>query len=137
GYSGARTQEIYSSIEREIGAIPGVRGVAAARVQVLAGNNWDNGVNVQGFAKTPDTDVDANFNAVSPGFFHMMGETMISGREFTPADVQGAPRVAIVNETFTKKFHLGSSAVGKMMGEGDSLTYVIVGVVKDSRYSDV
>jgi ABC-type antimicrobial peptide transport system permease subunit len=45
--------------------------------------------------------------------------------------------VVVVNETFAKKFGLGSNAVGKMMGAGDSLTHVIVGVVKDSHYSAV
>jgi predicted permease len=137
GYSGTHTQQLYSAIERELAAIPGVRGVAAARVPILGGDNWDNDVSVTGFAKTPDTDADAYFNAVSPEFFHTMGEPMASGRDFTAADALGAPRVAIVNETFTKKFGLGSNAVGKMMGQGDSLTHLIVGVVKDSRYSGV
>ena len=140
GYSGARTQEIYSSIDRELSAIPGVSGVAAARVPILAGNNWDNDVNVQGFPRTPDTDADAYFNAVGPAFFHTMGIPLLSGREFTPSDVLDAPRVAIVNETFVKKFGLaGKGAVGKMIGArgGDSLTHLIVGVVKDSHYSNV
>jgi predicted permease len=136
GYSGVQSLQMFSRIERDVGAIPGVRGVVAARVQVLAGNNWDNDVSVQGFPKTPDTDADSHYNAVGPGFFGTMGVTLLSGREFTAADVDGAPRVAIVNETFAKKFGLGSNAVGKLMGEGDSLNRVIVGLVKDSRYSD-
>jgi predicted permease len=136
GYSGVQSLQMFSRIERDVGAIPGVRGVVAARVQVLAGNNWDNDVSVQGFPKTPDTDVDSHYNAVGPGFFGTMGVTLLSGREFTAADVDGAPKVAIVNETFAKKFGLGSTAVGKLMGEGDSLNRVIVGLVKDSRYSD-
>ena len=138
GYSVDRSQQLYARIERELGALPGVRAVAAARVQVLGGNNWDNDVQVQGFPIAPDVDLDAYFNAVGPGFFHDMGETLIAGREFTPSDALGAPRVAIVNETFTKKFKLGTNAVGKMMGRRqDGLTHVIVGVVKDSRYSGV
>lgn len=137
GYSGPQSAQLFERLESSLSALPGVKGVAAARVQVLAGNNWDNGVSVQGFAKTPDTDADAFFNAVNPAFFHAMGETMVSGREFTPSDAFGAERVAIVNESFAKKFGLGLNAVGKMMGEGDSLTHVIVGVVKDSRYSGV
>jgi predicted permease len=138
GYSGVRSQQLYAQIEREVGAIPGVRGVAAARVQLLAGNNWDNDVNVQGFATTLDTDVDAYYNAVSPDFFRIMGIPLVSGREFTPSDVAGAPRVVIVNEAFAKKFKLGQSAVGKMMGQQrDSLTHLIVGVVKDAKYSGV
>jgi predicted permease len=137
GYPAARSREIFARIESDIGALPGVRGVAAARVQVLAGNNWDNDMNVQGFAKTPETDVDGYYNAVSPGYFRTMGVPLVSGREFTAGDALGAPRVAIINQAFAKKFHLGSEALGKMMGQGDSLTHVIVGVVKDSRYSGV
>jgi predicted permease len=136
-YSGVQSQQIYSRIESEISAIPGVRGISAAQVPVLAGNNWDNAMNVQGFPKTPDTDTDGFYNAVSPGYFGTMGVMMVSGREFTAADVVGAPRVAIINEAFARKFHLGREAVGKMIGQGDSLTHVIVGVVKDSRYSAV
>jgi len=138
GYSGPRSQQFFARLEQELGALPGVRAVAAARVQVLAGNNWDNDVNVQGFPRTPDTDVDAHYNAVSPGFFRAMGEPMVTGREFTASDAADAPRVAIVNESFVKKFKLGDGAVGKMIGQSrDSLTTVIVGVVKDSRYSGV
>jgi ABC-type antimicrobial peptide transport system permease subunit len=137
GYSGVQSQQMFSRIERDVGAIPGVRGVAAARVPALAGNNWDNDVSVQGFAKTPDTDVDGYYNAVGPDYFRTMGVMLLSGREFTAADVTGAPRVAIVNEAFAKKFGLGANAVGKLMGEGDSLDRVIVGLVKDAKYSGV
>jgi len=137
GYSGAQSQQTFARVEREVGAIPGVRSVVAARVPVLAGNNWDNDVSVQGFAKTPDTDVDGYYNAVGPDFFTNMGVALLGGREFTAADVFGAPRVAIVNQAFAKKFGLGANAVGKLMGEGDSLNRVIVGLVKDARYSGV
>jgi predicted permease len=137
GYSGVQSQQMFGRMAREIGAIPGVRGVVAARVPVLAGNNWDNDVSVQGFAKTPDTDADGYFNAVGPDFFKNMGVALLGGREFTAADVSGAPRVAIVNEAFAKKFGLGANAVGKLMGEGDSLNRLIVGLVKDARYSGV
>ena len=137
GLSGAQSQQLFGRVEREIGAIPGVHGVTGARVPVLAGNNWDNDMSVQGFAKTPDTDADAYYNAVGPDFFRTMGIPMITGREFRAGDVLGAPRVAIVNQAFTKKFKLGDAALGKLVGQGDSLTHVIVGVVKDSKYSGV
>ncbi|HTL94912.1 MAG TPA: ABC transporter permease [Gemmatimonadaceae bacterium] len=137
GYSPVQSQQMFARIERDIGAIPGVRAVAAAMVQLLANDNWGNGVSVQGFAKTPDTDANSYLNAVGPGFFASMGVPLLKGREFTAADVVGAPRVAIVNEAFVKKFGLGANAIGKLMGEGDSLNHVIVGVVKDSKYSDV
>jgi ABC-type antimicrobial peptide transport system permease subunit len=49
-----------------------------------------------------------------------------------------APKVAIVNEAFVKKFNLGSDAVGKLMtDEGEQLDTQIIGVAKDSKYSEV
>jgi len=128
---------LFAQIEQEIGSLPGVQGVTASRVPVLASDNWDNSVSVQGFAKTPDTDDDAHFNAVGPGFFKLLETPVLAGREFTASDVIGAPKVAIVNEAFAKKFGLGRDVVGKMMGEGDSLNLQIVGLVADAKYSEV
>src|SRR5581483_3175583 len=54
GYTSARSAQLFADVERQIAAIPGVTGVSASRVAVLAGDNWDNSVSVQGFAKTPD-----------------------------------------------------------------------------------
>ncbi len=47
-----------------------------------------------------------------------MGIPLMPGREFTRADAFGAPKVAIVNEAFAKKFNLGDNAVGKRIGLG-------------------
>jgi len=76
---------------------------------------------------------------VGPDYFHTLGAQLVAGRDFTTADGANAARVAIVNETFVKKFKLGPDAVGKFMAEGstDSLTIQIVGVVRDNKYSDV
>jgi ABC-type antimicrobial peptide transport system permease subunit len=50
----------------------------------------------------------------------------------------GRPKVVIVNETFAKKFNLGRDAVGKRMSQGsDTLDMEIIGLAKDSKYSDV
>src|SRR6185437_14476168 len=55
----------------------------------------------------------------------------------TRSDAAGSPKVVVVNEAFAKKFGLGREAVGKMMGEGDSLNIQIVGLVKNAHYSNV
>ena len=137
GYKGPRSAQLFEQIEAQVAAIPGVRGITASRVPILGNSNWDNSVSVQGFAKTPDTDDDAYFNAVGPDFLKVIGIPLLAGREFTRSDVVGSPKVAIVNESFAKKFGIGREAVGKMMGEGDKLDIRIVGLVKDARYSGV
>lgn len=81
--------------------------------------NLRNSVAVQGFQAGPDTDNGSRYNEVGPGYFSTLGIPLKSGREFTDADVVNAPRVAIVNEEFVRKFGLGHDAVGKMMGSGN------------------
>ena len=139
GYKWRRSAALFQRAHEELGAIPGVTGVTAARVALLSGNNWGNSVAVQGFKKDPDTDDGSRFNSVSPGYFRTLGIKMLAGREFTAADGMGAPRVVVVNEAFTKKFGLGRDAVGKLMGanERDSLDTQIIGVIENAKYSEV
>jgi predicted permease len=138
GYSGERSQQLFTRIEEEFAALPGVTGVTAGVVQVVGGSNWGTNVNVQGFESGPDIDSNSRFNMVGPDYFKTLGIPLLAGREFTAQDVLKAPRVAIVNETFVKKFNLGPDAVGKLMNDrGEKLDMQIVGVVKDAKYSEV
>jgi predicted permease len=141
GYTPQKTRVFFERLEEELRAAPGVKAVTLTLVPLLAGNNWGNDVNVQGFAAGPDTDSNARYNEVGAGYFAAMGIPLMAGREFTAADGPGAPKVAIVNETFARKFNLGRDAVGKLIGSGrgyrSDLDTVIVGVAQDSKYSEV
>ena len=95
------------------------RRVAASMVPLLGGSNWGSGVSRSRASPSgPDTDTHSNYNEISPGYFRTLGIPLMSGREFTAADAAGAPKVAIVNEAFAKKFNLGRDAVGKRMSSG-------------------
>jgi len=138
GYEPTRSLTLYQRLEQELAALPGVTGVATARVPLLAGNNWGNSVSVEGFQKGPDTDDNARYNEINPGYFRTLGVPLMSGREFTDADVASSPKVAIVNEAFAKKFNLGRDAVGKHMSQdGPKLDIEIVGLVQNAKYSEV
>ncbi len=139
GYDPVRAKALFERAERELAGVPGVSGVASARVALLAGNNWGNDVSVEGFERGPDTDAGSRYNEINPGYFRTLGVPLLSGREFTPADVEKSPKVAIVNEAFTKKFNLGRDAVGKRMAQGDKppLDIEIVAVAQNAKYSDV
>jgi predicted permease len=139
GYAGSRSLELFERLEDGLGAVPGVTHVTAAMVPLLAGNNWGSSLDVEGFPAGPDTDTNASFNKIGPGYFRTFGVPLIAGREFTRADVANSARVAIVNERFTRKFNLGRNAVGKHIQQGgrDSPQIEIVGVVADAKYSEV
>jgi len=140
GYSRPRAQALFTQLEEELAAQPGVIGVTAAIIPVLSGSSSGTGVTVEGFATTADTDINARYNEVGPGYFKTMGATLLAGRDFTASDVVGAPKVAVVNEAFARKFNLGTQPVGKHMATGgrdQPLDMEIVGFMKDAKNSEV
>jgi predicted permease len=141
GYEPEDSRALFGRVEDELRAIPGVTAVSGAMIPVLSGSNWGTDVSVEGFESGPDIDDNARFNIVGAGYFYTMGMPLLAGREFTQADALGAPKVAVVNETFTRKFGLnGRDAVGKWMSRTsrtDELDIQIVGLVADAKYSAV
>ena len=142
GYEPERSRILFERVESELAAIPGVTGVSAARVPLLAGSNWGTSVSVEGFEYGPDIDVNSRFNQVGTAYFSTLGIPLLAGREFTPSDAANAAQVAVVNEVFTTKFGLDSrEAVGKWMstsaGHNAELDIQIVGVIGGAKYSDV
>ncbi|MEW5915148.1 MAG: ABC transporter permease [Gemmatimonadota bacterium] len=141
GYDTTRSAQLFVRVEDAIKSLPGVSAVSSSMVPLLAGSNWGTDVAVEGFQSGPDIDSNARFNEVGPGYFRTLGVQLLAGREFSEADVVGRPSVAVVNETFAKKFGLGTAAVGKRMstrGSGNqTLETEIVGLVRDAKYSEV
>ncbi|MCX6596965.1 MAG: ABC transporter permease, partial [Acidobacteria bacterium] len=138
-YTPERTLAFYQRLEESVRAIPGVTGITASTVSLLANNNWGSNVSVDGFESGPDTDTHSMFNQIGPGYFRTLGIPLVAGREFTDSDAANAPKAAIVNESFVRKFSPSQNALGKRMqqGSGGKNDIEIVGIVKDAKYSDV
>lgn len=139
GYDSTRAAVLFEQVEQELAAMPGVTGVSNAVVAILNGNNWGTDVRVQGYDCGPDVDCNSRYNIVGTKFLDVLGMQLLSGREFTDSDRQGAARVAMVNEAFARKFNLGKDVIGKFMSRNgnDTLNIQIVGLVKDAAYSEV
>jgi predicted permease len=141
GYSAERAATFFDRLEASLAAVPGVQSVSASSVPVLADNSRTNNVSVQGFARAEGTDTRAAYNDVGAGYFAAVGLPLLQGREFTLADDADAPKVAIVNEAFARKFNPGRSAVGARMARGEGtdlpLDIEIVGLVRDAQYSEL
>jgi predicted permease len=143
GYSSDRARVFFQRLEDELRAAPGITAVTLSTVAILTGHNISRGIAVQGFQAGPDTDSVSRYNRVGPGYFSALGIPLVAGRELTDADTLSSAKVALVNQTFAKKFGLGNDAVGKLMGwapgEGyrGKLDTTIVGVVEDAKYSEV
>ena len=138
GYAPERTLQFLERVEDSVAELPGVTDIGASTVRLLAGDDKGKTVKVEGFSTAPDVDSNSRYTLVGPGYFRALGIPLIAGREFTRSDGPTAPKVAIVNEQFAKQFNLGREAVGKWIApENRDLDTQIVGVVQNSKYSDV
>ena len=138
GYKPAQTRQLRERLSDELRRVPGVTGVTTSMVPLLAGSNWGNNVDVEGFPSGPDVDHNSRYNEVGAEYFSTLGVPLVAGREFAAADGLDAPRVAIVNQAFAKKFNLGVNPVGKRMDRGNKkFDILIVGLVRDAKYSQV
>jgi putative ABC transport system permease protein len=124
-----------------IRAIPGVDNAATAETVPLSGNGEFHDI-LPGISEPlEDQNPVSAFNHVSPGFFQTLQTPLLAGRDFNDHDVAGSPLVAIVNETLARKIFKTSNPVGTMFRvrrlSKISGPFEIVGLVKDTKYSDL
>ncbi len=140
GYGKEKSRQLYRALLDRVRAVPGVESASAAAIGVLAYGWWDNGVTVDGGAKSPDAP-SPTFNFVSAGYLSTLRIPLLAGREFSAADAASKQQVAIVNQLFVKQYFAGRNPIGRRMGLGsDPATennIEIIGVMKDAKYNDV
>jgi hypothetical protein len=71
--------------------------------------------------------------STGPGFLGLMRTALVAGRDFAPTDRRGSLPVALVNETFSRRFYPGATAIGHRIDAGHGWA-TIVGVVADGKY---
>jgi putative ABC transport system permease protein len=134
GYEAPRAKTFQDELIQRIRALPGVEAAAYARVVPLGYQSFSSApIAIDGYVPPPNEQPTADYNEVSPDYFATLGIPFVSGREFTRADDEKAPRVAIVNQTMAARYWRGQDPVGqRLQVKGDWVQ--VVGVVKDSKY---
>jgi predicted permease len=132
----ARTTAFYSSLLNSVAAAPGVRSVAAVDKLPLAQPVRGVAARIEGQFEDntrPLPDI-GHWQMVTPSYFATMGIPIQLGRDFTPDDREGQQPVAIVSESFAKRFWPAGGAIGRRIGYPyDSPWMTIVGVVPDVK----
>jgi len=148
GYDSARAHVFLREVQQRLARVPGVTSAAYSFIPVLAGNRWGMGLTIEGYQPQPGQGTGALINAVSPGFMEAMGIPILRGRGITARDEQVLPapkgwpyRVAVVNETFAKRYFKGANPIGRHVGVGTDpgtpMPIEIVGLMKDTTYAEV
>ena len=116
----------------QVRALPGVRSASASVVIPMGGSSW------QFDYAAGAVSGHAYVNLVMPDFFRTMGTRLIMGRDLTAKDDAASPRIAVVNESFARRYWPGQSPLGKQFHEVDkaAILITVAGVVEDARYRD-
>jgi len=139
GYKPAQLAAFYRQLHDTLAAIPGVNRVSFSLYSPMEGDNWSETVYLEGQAPPPpDTDQnDASWVRVSDGYFEIVGTKVLQGRAITDRDTATSQRVAVVNQSFAKKFFKDESPIGKHFGDLGAKyagNFEIVGVTEDTQY---
>src|SRR5207247_3653381 len=78
----------------------------------------------------------AEYNEIGPGFLATIGVPLVSGREFTRADNETAPAVAVVDETMAQMFWRGADPVGRRV-QVRGRWLQVVGVARTAKYRNL
>ncbi len=119
-----------------VATVSGVQSAALSAIAPVSGSGWNSWV---GDSPTPpDRSYQTWLNATTPGWFTTMGMPMLSGRDFDSTDRQGGTQVAIVNDSFVRRFLPGRTPVGLQVRTGGRAEspFEIVGVIADAVYGN-
>ncbi len=140
GYTPAKLPALYEAIEQRFGALPGVQSVGLALYSTLEGNNWSEGIRIEGRPEPgPNEHNTSSWDRVSPQFFETVGQPVIRGRGLTEADTATSQLVAVVNQAFVRKFFPKEDPLGRHFGIFDRQyagAFEIVGIVADAKYNN-
>jgi len=136
GYDESRGRAFEQSALEAVSRLPGVESAAYSSSVPL--NIDQSSTTVYADTVTdfrPKNAHGASYYFVAPGYFRTAGTRLLAGREFTPLDKPGAPRVAVVNQTFARSVWGTADAIGRRFrrGPGGAL-FEIVGIAQDGKY---
>jgi predicted permease len=126
-------------LQQEVEALPGAAVAAWSEITPAGGARWNTIIQTApGLEALTERQRLAWVNPVTTGWFKAYGIPLRQGRDFDEHDVQTSTRVAIVNESFARKYLPGRAAVGsefKTSPEGPTVvSFQVVGMVGDSIY---
>jgi predicted permease len=139
GITTDRLPAFFRQLDDNLAAIPGVTRVSFALYTPMEGNNWGETVFIEGQAPPPPGSNQNNTSwvRVTDGYFESVGTKIVKGRTITEQDIATSRNVAVVNQTFAKKFFKDEDPIGKHFGDlGQQFAgnFEIVGVTEDTQY---
>jgi predicted permease len=141
GYQDERLATLYKQMSERLETLPGVTSATFSQTALLSLSSNSGNVFLPGTKPGADNRIAPRGNVyvheVRENFLEAMQIPLLTGRHLTAQDDAHAPKVAIVNETFAKKYFPDENPIGKRFGfDRKKLDeYEIVGLAKDAKYT--
>ena len=148
-----RRLALFDELRQRVLAVPGVAAAGVSLMTPARGETWADLVDVSGTTVAEDDSPGISgtgtsstpirnrrqsfYNAITPGWLSTFQTRLVAGRDINDRDTRSAPRVALVNETFARRFLNGASPIGhtvRTLGLDQPPAREIVGVVADAAY---
>jgi macrolide transport system ATP-binding/permease protein len=137
GYDLPRAKVFEDELIDRLSVLPGIESAAFAAMTPLGyGSFSSTPIAVDGYQPSLGEQPTVEYNQVSPAYFATLGIPVLSGREFTRADSENAPLVAIVNRTMVTRYWKGEDPIGRRLQLKGRWARV-VGVAADSKYESM
>src|SRR3989442_3971267 len=137
GYDAQRAKNFQDELIDRLQALGGVESAALSRMTPFSYRSYSTApIALDGYDAPPDRQPTADFNEIGPQFLATMGIPLVSGREFTRADNDTAPLVAVVDETMAAQFWRGVDPIGRRV-QVKGRWMQIVGVARNAKYRNL
>ncbi len=136
GYHGPDARLAQDRLLAAVQAIPGVTSAAYANTHPLSVDTSTNSMYAPGTTVFDQDHIvtDAPFYSVSPNYFETIGTPLLAGREFTAADDDKAPKVAVINQLLAHKLFGNADPIGRTYPTAPGKQTLVVGLVGDGKY---
>jgi len=142
GYQLNQNLDLFKRITDTLAALPGVRSAAATSDPELANNDEMSSIGIPGYTPGENERMNVEWAEITPGYLHTLKIPFVTGRDINYQDHATAAKVAVVNETFARRyFGSAEKAVGHNFARGgapeDKPEFQIVGVARDMKHRNL
>ena len=140
GYDDGSGAEFQKALLERVRSMPGVQAAGLASMVPVDIHFGTQRVFIEGAGITRPADAPRAFsNRISGGYFDAMGTRILRGRDFSERDTEESIKVAIINETFARRYWPGQDAIGKRFSfsRPDAPLLQVIGITQNGKYAGV
>jgi macrolide transport system ATP-binding/permease protein len=132
----------HSQLLERLRALPGVENASLTQTRLIANSSWTTAMAPAGETIPKFNDpASARYRTlmlmIDEQYHQTMQIPLLQGRSFQISDSANAPKVALVNEAFARKFFPSGGALGRQIRKRDGPPIEIVGILANSKYNNI